>query len=157
LNLYTPEIEKIKSKLFKYAYQHTQDQQAFFNQCLIWCCSVTSRFDWTDHMVEVLNESMDDVLNKTDPLSSIHQIYANSLNTNEMVEKRLMETMQILVAIRLQAPELWEKVDKKRVKKLVKNAEKLKLGSAEFNDKAHLTHLQPQFTIFNIPKERHHF
>jgi hypothetical protein len=108
-------------------------------------------------MLDVLNTSMDDVLTKTDPLGTIQQIYANSLNTNEMVEKRLMETVQILAAIRLEAPDLWQRIDKKKVKRVMKNAERLKLGSTEFNDKAHLTHLQPQFTIFNIPKERHHF
>lgn len=86
-------------------------------------------------MLEVLTDSMDDVLAKTDPLGSIQQIYANNLNTNEMVEKRLMETVQILAAIRLEAPELWERIDKKRVKRIMRNADRLKLGSAEFNDK----------------------
>jgi hypothetical protein len=31
LNLNTPDIEKIKHKLFKYSYQHTEEQQNFFN------------------------------------------------------------------------------------------------------------------------------
>ena len=84
---------------------------------------------------------MDDALQKTDKLTSIQQIYANNITTTEMIEKRLMETMQILAAIKLNSPELWARIDKKLVRRVVKNADRLKLGSAEFNDKAHLAHI----------------
>jgi very-short-patch-repair endonuclease len=52
-----------------------------------------------------------------------------------LLEKKLMENKQILVALKLEAPEILEKIDKDRIVRFVHITDKLKLGTIEFTDK----------------------
>lgn len=68
-----------------------------------------------------------------------------------------METMQTVVGIKMEAPQVFDKLDKKYVRKVAEIAVRLKLGSAEFNDKSHIFNMQPNNSNLYVPKDRHRF
>jgi hypothetical protein len=69
-----------------------------------------------------LDNCVFDLIEKTRQVSSFADMYRRILATHDPIEKRLMEVMQILCAVRLDAPHIWEKLDKSNVRKFAQTA-----------------------------------
>jgi hypothetical protein len=150
LGISNPSVDKLKSKLFKVSLGYGA-QDLYWYRTLMWCSAIDRKWDWHDSVVDRVNSIIDEALQ-----SEVKG--EKPLNYFERFERKIMEIMQVLCAMKLDSPELWAKMDKNRVRIFADAAKRGELGTQAFNDRQHVVYAQPSsHSVMNVPKGRHHF